>query len=142
MPDKEPIEKDPISVPRTEVSETPGVEQAEITRVNSQVSIRPASERKDEADRELLESTYYLSGKRLWLVHTGVLLCVDSALKHQYLHSCRSVFLVALDQSIVATALPKISSQFQALDQLTWIVTSFYLTQAGLMLFFGQVLSW
>lgn len=52
-----------------------------------------------------------------------------------------SVFLVALDQSIVSTALPKLSSEFQALEQLTWIVSTYFLTQAGLMLFFGQVLS-
>lgn len=49
--------------------------------------------------------------------------------------------MVALDQSIVATALPKLSSEFKALDQLTWIVSTYFLTQAGLMLFFGQVLS-
>jgi hypothetical protein len=53
----------------------------------------------------------------------------------------RSVLLVALDQSIVSTALPRISSEFNALEELTWIVSTYFLTQAGLMLFFGQVLS-
>jgi MFS family permease len=52
-----------------------------------------------------------------------------------------SVFLVALDESIVATALPKLSSQFHALEELTWVVSAYFLTQSGLMLFSGQVLS-
>lgn len=48
---------------------------------------------------------------------------------------------MALDQTIVATALPKIVSQFDALSQVTWVATAYFLTQAGFMLFFGQVLS-
>jgi MFS family permease len=48
---------------------------------------------------------------------------------------------VALDQTIVATALPKLASQFDALDELTWVVAGYFLTQAGLMLFLGQVLT-
>lgn len=53
----------------------------------------------------------------------------------------RTVLLVALDESIVSTALPRLSSEFQALGQLTWVVSAFILAQAGLLLFFGQVLS-
>lgn len=100
----------------------------EATRVNSRTSVQPANEsRPDTAIMEAKnEEHQYLTGARLWLVHTGILL---------------SVFLVALDQSIVSTALPKLSSEFQALEQLTWIVSTYFLTQAGLMLFFGQVLT-
>jgi hypothetical protein len=32
-----------------------------------------------------------------------------------------------------ATALPVIASQFNALDQITWIVSAYFLTQAPLM---------
>jgi EmrB/QacA subfamily drug resistance transporter len=67
-----------------------------------------------------------LSGRRLALVHIGFL---------------TSILLVALDQTIVATALPKLASEFQALDQLTWVVSAYFLTQAGLMLTFGQILT-
>jgi hypothetical protein len=35
---------------------------------------------------------------------------------------------VALDQNIVATALPVISSYFNALDSVTWIVSAHFLT--------------
>ncbi|KAK4701852.1 hypothetical protein P7C70_g4376, partial [Phenoliferia sp. Uapishka_3] len=51
----------------------------------------------------------YLSGKKLALVFVGMLL---------------SVFLIALDQTILAPALPVIASKFQALDQLAWIAST------------------
>jgi EmrB/QacA subfamily drug resistance transporter len=39
-----------------------------------------------------------------------------------------SVFLAALDQSIVGTALPRIVSQFNGLSELSWVVTAYLLT--------------
>ena len=39
-----------------------------------------------------------------------------------------AVFLAALDQTIVATALPKIVSDFNGLDQIAWVATSYLLT--------------
>jgi hypothetical protein len=53
----------------------------------------------------------HLHGTRLITVHIGILL---------------SVFLVALDQSIVATAIPRIASRFNALEQVTWIVSAYF----------------
>lgn len=38
------------------------------------------------------------------------------------------LFLAALDQTIVGTALPKILSDFNALKELTWVVTAYLLT--------------
>ncbi|QRW16005.1 major facilitator superfamily transporter [Rhizoctonia solani] len=52
-----------------------------------------------------------------------------------------SILLIALDQTIVATALPIIASKFDAFDQVTWIASGYFLTQAGLMLTYGQLLS-
>ncbi|KAG8703474.1 hypothetical protein FRC08_002816 [Ceratobasidium sp. 394] len=51
-----------------------------------------------------------------------------------------SLLLVALDQTIVATALPQIASYFDALSQVSWIVSAYFLTQAGLLLLYGQLL--
>ncbi|KAG8796974.1 hypothetical protein FRC16_009340 [Serendipita sp. 398] len=109
----------------------------EATRVNSRDSVMRVEERDSpvpaagtidavDAASTADEQSRYLTGRRLWLVHTGILL---------------SVFLVALDQSIVSTALPKMSSEFHALEQLTWVVSTYFLTQAGLMLWFGQLLT-
>lgn len=39
-----------------------------------------------------------------------------------------SLFLAALDQTIVGTALPKILQSFNALDKLSWVVTAYLLT--------------
>ncbi|RMZ81570.1 hypothetical protein DV737_g2448, partial [Chaetothyriales sp. CBS 132003] len=39
-----------------------------------------------------------------------------------------SIFLVALDMTIVATAIPKITDQFHSLDQVGWYGSAFFLT--------------
>jgi EmrB/QacA subfamily drug resistance transporter len=51
------------------------------------------------------------------------------------------IFLIALDQTILATALPKIVTHFNALSQVTWVSSGFILTQTAFMPFFGQVTS-
>jgi hypothetical protein len=53
----------------------------------------------------------YLTGRSLVLVTIGFLL---------------GDFVASLDQSMVATALPKLASEFKALDQLTWVVSAFF----------------
>lgn len=72
------------------------------------------------------DSDRYLTGFKLFLVFVGLLL---------------SIFLVALDQTIVATALPAIASKFNALQDLTWIVSAYFFTQTGLILTYGQLLT-
>ncbi|KAG8957505.1 hypothetical protein FRC00_003865, partial [Tulasnella sp. 408] len=52
-----------------------------------------------------------------------------------------SALLVALDQTIVATAIPRIASEFNALDEVTWIASAYFLTQCGLTLTYGKLLS-
>ncbi|RIA88399.1 major facilitator superfamily domain-containing protein [Glomus cerebriforme] len=44
------------------------------------------------------------------------------------------VFLAALDQTIVTTALPAIASEFGALDQITWVATAYLLTSYTLII--------
>ncbi|KAK7691580.1 hypothetical protein QCA50_004979 [Cerrena zonata] len=52
-----------------------------------------------------------------------------------------SFLLINLDQTIIATALPRIVSVFNALDLVTWVAAAYFLTQAGLMLVVGQLIS-
>ncbi|WVQ85241.1 hypothetical protein IAT38_007406 [Cryptococcus sp. DSM 104549] len=52
-----------------------------------------------------------------------------------------SVFMFALDQSIVATAIPVIVSDFNAFDQVAWLITAYFLTQCGLIMLVGQMLT-
>lgn len=101
-----------------------------MTRVNS--SEKKISSEKDgnvataPATEQNAAPSTLLTGRKLALAHIGFLM---------------AIFCVALDQTIVATALPKLASEFQALDQLTWVVSAYFLTQAGLMLTYGQILT-
>ncbi|KAJ7718769.1 ABC transporter, partial [Mycena maculata] len=71
-----------------------------------------------------MESTI-LSGKSLAVVFIAMLL---------------SVLLVALDQTILATALPRIASDFDSFTLQGWVATSFVLAQTVFLLFYGQLL--
>ncbi|CAL8582375.1 hypothetical protein XPA_008042 [Xanthoria parietina] len=49
-----------------------------------------------------------------------------------------SVFLVALDMTIVATAIPRITEQFHSLDQVGWYGSGFFLTLAAFQSTWGK----
>lgn len=51
-----------------------------------------------------------------------------------------SILLIALDQTILATALPRIASDFNSFDKQGWVSSSFILTQTAFILWFGQFL--
>ncbi|KAF7341341.1 DHA14-like major facilitator [Mycena venus] len=49
-----------------------------------------------------------------------------------------SVFLVALDNTIIATAIPKITDEFASLDDVGWYGSAYLLTTAATQLLFGK----
>ncbi|KAF2964602.1 hypothetical protein GQX73_g8980 [Xylaria multiplex] len=51
---------------------------------------------------------------------------------------CLSVFLTALDNSIIATAIPAITKQFHSLPDVGWYGSAYLLTTAALQLLFGK----
>ncbi|KAK3990910.1 putative efflux system protein [Cladorrhinum sp. PSN332] len=51
---------------------------------------------------------------------------------------CLSVFVMALDNSIISTAIPKITDQFQSLPDVGWYGSAYLLTTAALQLLFGR----
>ncbi|KAJ7147294.1 transporter [Mycena filopes] len=71
------------------------------------------------------ESSTLLKGKQLAFVFTASMLAFS---------------LVALDQTIISTALPTIASKFHAVSDLSWIASAYFLPQATFMLFFGALL--
>ncbi|KAF7323266.1 Major facilitator superfamily protein [Mycena chlorophos] len=85
----------------------------------------------DEKHNEEVDETYIpdddtiLTGVRLLVVFSAMLL---------------SIFLIALDQTILSTALPRIASDFDAFSLQGWISTSFILAQTVFLLFYGQLL--
>ncbi len=50
-----------------------------------------------------------------------------------------AMFLAALDQTIVSTALPKISVDLQSLDKLSWVVTAYLLASAVATPIYGKL---
>jgi hypothetical protein len=52
---------------------------------------------------------------------------------------CLSVFLVALDNTIIATAIPKITDHFNSLGDVGWYGSAYLLTTCALQLFFGKM---
>ncbi|KAJ7631431.1 ABC transporter [Mycena polygramma] len=66
-----------------------------------------------------------LTGRKLAVIFVAILL---------------SVLLIALDQTILATALPRIASDFESFTLQGWIATSFILAQTVSLLFYGQLL--
>ncbi|KAK9489621.1 major facilitator superfamily domain-containing protein [Lipomyces doorenjongii] len=51
---------------------------------------------------------------------------------------CLAVLLVALDNTIIATAIPKITDHFRALDDVGWYGSSYLLTTCAFQLIFGK----
>ena len=49
------------------------------------------------------------------------------------------MFLAALDQSIVGTALPRITSDLQGLDKLSWVVTAYLLASVAATPLWGKI---
>lgn len=50
-----------------------------------------------------------------------------------------SIFLVSLDLTIVATAIPKITSEFHGLDDVAWYSAAFFMTIGGFQSTWGKV---
>ena len=50
-----------------------------------------------------------------------------------------AMFLAALDQTIVSTALPRITSELQGLNQLAWVVTAYLLTSTASTPIWGKI---
>ncbi|KAE9974130.1 hypothetical protein EG327_008884 [Venturia inaequalis] len=51
---------------------------------------------------------------------------------------CLAVFLVALDQTIIATAVPKISEEFRAMDDVGWYGSVYMFTLCAFQLLYGK----
>ena len=52
---------------------------------------------------------------------------------------CLSVFCMALDNTIIATAIPKITDKFHALDDVGWYASAYLLTTCAFQLIFGKL---
>ncbi|KAH8817257.1 putative efflux pump antibiotic resistance protein [Xylogone sp. PMI_703] len=74
----------------------------------------------DEAEAE----AKYPEGLRLGLIVGSVML---------------TIFLISLDQTIVGTAIPKITDEFHGLDDVSWYGAAYFMTLGGFTAFWGKV---
>jgi EmrB/QacA subfamily drug resistance transporter len=70
------------------------------------------------------DSQGYLSHKQILVVMSGLMV---------------GMFLSALDQSIVGTALPRITSELGGLDKLSWVVTAYQLSATASTPLWGKI---
>ncbi|KAH8646216.1 major facilitator superfamily-domain-containing protein [Xylariales sp. PMI_506] len=80
-------------------------------------------DKSDELPSE--DSVIYPQGIQLTLILLSVML---------------TLFLAALDQTIVATAIPRITDEFQGLDKVSWYGSAYFMTFAGFLPSWGKAL--
>ncbi|MCI0769952.1 MAG: MFS transporter [Chloroflexi bacterium] len=88
------------------------------------MSQRPSDDAQSAPASGPIEALYQLKGKRLWGTIAGVLL---------------GMLLAALDQTIIATALPRIVSDLGGLDKLSWVVTAYMVTSTAGVPIWGKL---
>ncbi|KAL8764046.1 MAG: hypothetical protein Q9184_000334 [Pyrenodesmia sp. 2 TL-2023] len=76
-----------------------------------------------EALDKVTEEPQYPSGAKLAIITISL---------------CLSVLLMALDNTIIATAIPRITDQFNSLDDVGWYGSSYLLTTCAFQLLFGK----
>lgn len=82
------------------------------------------TEKEAQAKRDAEEDMQYPHGLKLWII-LGAL--------------CLAVFLVALDQTIISTAIPKITDRFKSIQDIGWYGSSYLLTATALQPTFGRI---
>ncbi|KAJ2895335.1 putative efflux pump antibiotic resistance protein [Zalerion maritima] len=86
-------------------------------------SISAAGEEDMQRHRTREDGMEYPSGVKLQLITLAL---------------CLAVFLMALDNSIIATAIPEITNDFKSLSDVGWYGSAYLLTTASLQLLFGR----
>lgn len=80
---------------------------------NNELEKVPTSGDEAEQDLSQVDTADYPHAFKLFIIIVALIL---------------SIFLVALDMTIVATAIPRITDEFHSLDQVGWYGASFFLT--------------
>ncbi|KAF1953297.1 MFS transporter [Byssothecium circinans] len=103
-------------------------EGADTTATIEKEKVAPSSEKekenKNESEEEPEDESKYLSGVKLGILSLGL---------------CLTTFIIALDNTIIATAIPKITTVFNSLGDVGWYGSSYLLTTCSLQPSFGKV---
>jgi hypothetical protein len=123
--------------PRLETDFEKQQPDVDVTRQNS-TSHQSVHNEKDVIDKEDVDIDASDLGREISRIHTAdypkafPLAMIVVAL------AC-SIFLVALDMTIVATAIPRITDQFHSLDQVGWYGSGFFLTIGSFQATWGKL---
>lgn len=96
-------------------------------------STRASAEAVDEKDGAIATDAAHHSGEDEVEYPSGLKFAIIT------LALCLAVFLVALDNTIIATAIPKITDQFNSLPDVGWYGSAYLLTTCAFQLFFGRL---
>jgi hypothetical protein len=110
---------DPVAESQDKVKEK---EASEKHRVEEKSEEKEDGKENDQPEDE--PAGNYLSGVKLAILTFGL---------------CMSTFVVALDNTIIATAIPKITTVFNSLDDVGWYGSSYLLTTTSLQPSFGKI---
>lgn len=110
--DEKPIVDDSAAEPGSE-------HEKDKTALEKEEEAEQAAEQAAEQDQ-----TDYPSGMKLAVIVSALAL---------------AVFLMALDNTIIATAIPRITDQFKSLNDVGWYGSAYLLTVCSLQLFFGKL---
>ncbi|KAK4162431.1 putative efflux system protein [Cladorrhinum sp. PSN259] len=124
----EPVESSteqptPIPTTPTKDSNTEKQEKQSISLARKQTAASNAGSKSLRQIQTREDGEEYPEGTRLGLIVLAL---------------CLSVFVMALDNSIISTAIPKITDQFQSLPDVGWYGSAYLLTTAALQLLFGR----
>ncbi|KIW64722.1 hypothetical protein PV04_09636 [Phialophora macrospora] len=123
----------PTRTAETEMAEEKAPDEVSEARGTSISSRRPSSppahdqanaDRGSALEKTTTQAENYPTGFKLVMVLLSIYL---------------SVFLVALDRTIIATALPEITNKFQSFGDVGWYNAGFLLPTTALQLFFGRL---
>lgn len=78
----------------------------------------------EKGDNVTPEETEYPNGKKVILIMFALYLVM---------------FLVSLDRTIIATAVPQITNQFNSLDDIGWYASAYLITACSTLLIFGRL---
>jgi fucose permease len=114
------------SRPGTAEKTTASEKDKEVAIEDEQGASRTSGEGKGdgEATEEAEDESKYLSGLKLWILSLGL---------------CLTTFVIALDNTIIATAIPKITTVFNSLEDVGWYGSSYLLTTCSLQPSFGKI---
>ncbi|KAH0421732.1 major facilitator superfamily transporter [Colletotrichum camelliae] len=103
-------------------AETMPVNATSALRTPSEKTDKPESEQSAQSQDEIIE--VYPSGPALTAISIGLFL---------------AILCFGLDRSILATAIPKITSEFNSLPDVAWYGSAYLFTQCSFQLLFGKL---